>query len=252
MSGGRSNGGTIVEEQTRTETVVHQGPPPGHGPPPMSPPPHFHAPPPPPPPEFHHHPPPPPEFHHHPPPQIVNAGPPVEHQVIEETRIVERSVSPARSHRHYHGDGPIILEGKPRNESTFSERRQSFVERSDPMQVGPLALAYPRERSRSKDERAIRAEIKALEAEKEALRAERRAEKEMRRADRIRRGARHSDTDLVIYDDRTVEEYDDRGNELVIVKREARFEEPAGGVKIIKDKKGPPPKLLKAMLATLT
>lgn len=229
MSGGRSGGGSVVEEQTRTETIVHQGPPPVHGPPPMQPPPHFHAPPPPPP---------PPEFHHHPPPQIVNAGPPVEHQVIEETRVVERSVSPARSYRHYHGEGPIILEGKPRNESTFIERRKSFVERSDPMQVGPLALALPHERSRSKDERSIRAEIKALEAEKDALRAERRAEKEMRRADRIRRGARHSDTDLVIYDDRTVDEYDERGNELVVVKRETRFEEPAGGVKIVKDKRG--------------
>jgi hypothetical protein len=119
------------------------------------------------------------------------------------------------------------------------------------MAVGPLALALPHERSRSKDERAIRAEIKALEAEEEALRAERRADKEMRKADRIRRGARHSDTELVIYDDRRYEDYDREG-EMTVVKRETRYEEPGGGVKIVKDKKGPPPGLVRAMLATLT
>ncbi|KAE8453655.1 hypothetical protein EG329_009166 [Mollisiaceae sp. DMI_Dod_QoI] len=168
--------------------------------------------------------PPPPQPHYErPPPGPV--------QIVEDTKIVERrGPSP---HHHHHNSSPIILDAQPREESTFVEKRREVYERSDPMPVGPLALALPPERHRVKDERAIRAEIKALEAEKEALRAEKRAEKEMRKADRIRREGRVSEGDLVLYErDRY-----DSDEEVTLVRRE-RIEEPEGGVRIEKDKKG--------------
>ena len=74
-----------------------------------------------------------------------------------------------------------------------------IIERSNNIPLGPLVLIEDR---RSKDDRAIRAEIKALEFE---------------RADRIRRG------ELVVYEERD------------IVRRER---EPDGGVEIKRDKKG--------------
>jgi hypothetical protein len=196
MSGGRSEAGTVIEER-RTEV--------------------FAAAPYPPP----------------PPPHSGNL------EVVTDTKIVEthRSPSPARSHRshHHHHDGPVIINAGPgpHEESTFVERRTETIERSDHIPIGPLALV-PSERHRSKDERAIRAEIKALEAEKEALRAEKRADREMRKADRIRRGARASEGELVLYDRETIE----RGGEEVTLVRRERVSEPEGGVRIEKDKKG--------------
>lgn len=211
MSGGRSEAGTVVEER-RTEVFTIPGPPP---PPPAN----WPAPPPPPPPA------------------------PVE--IVEETKITEhihRSPSPAHSHishHHHHGHhghhgGPIIFDAGPREESTFIEKKREVYEQSAPIPVGPLALVAPPERSRAKDERAIRAEIKALEAEKEALKAERRADREMRKADRLRRGGRVSETDLVLYDS---DRYETTGQEVTLVRRE-RIVEPEGGVRIEKDKKG--------------
>jgi len=212
MHGGRSEAGTVVEEH-RTEVFTVPAPPP--------PPPQIFTPPPPPPPQ--------------------------NFEEVQETTIIEqhRSPSPARSmrshrshshapHHHHHGSGPIVIDAGPRDESTFIERKREVIERSDPIPVGPLALALPAERHRSKDERAIRAEIKALEAEKEALRAEKRADKEMRKADRLRREGRASETDLVIYDR---ERYDGPSEEVTLVRRE-RISEPEGGVRIEKDKKG--------------
>lgn len=200
MSGGRSEAGTVIEEH-RTEVFTAAAPPP-------------------------------------PPPGWIPPPPPGNLEVVTDTKIVEthRSPSPARSHHghHHHHDGPIIIDaGRPREESTFIETRRETIERSDPIPVGPLALAIP-DRHRSKDERAIRAEIKALEAEKEALRAEKRADREMRKADRLRRGARASEGELVLYDRETIER---PGEEVTLVRRE-RISEPEGGVRIEKDKKG--------------
>ncbi|KUJ20693.1 uncharacterized protein LY89DRAFT_730711 [Mollisia scopiformis] len=163
--------------------------------------------------------PPPPAAHHAPP------APPV--QIVEDTKIIEHR---APSPHHAHHAGPIIMDARPHEESTFVERREVY-ERSDPMPVGPLVLAAP---DRRKDERAIRAEIKALEAEKEALRAEKRAEKEMRKADRIRREGRASEGDLVLYER---DRFETANEEITLVRRE-RIEEPEGGVRIEKDKKG--------------
>ncbi|KAH8784094.1 hypothetical protein F5882DRAFT_428622 [Hyaloscypha sp. PMI_1271] len=163
--------------------------------------------------------------------------PPGNFEVIKDTKITEihRDHSPARSHHHHHHhDGAVILDAHPREESTFVETKREWVEHSDPIPVGPLALAIQPDRYRPKDERAIRAEIKALEAEKEALRAEKRAEREFRKADRIRRGGRASETDLVLYE---TDRYEAPEEEYMVVRRE-RIEEPEGGVRIEKDRKG--------------
>ncbi|KAB8302190.1 hypothetical protein EYC80_005635 [Monilinia laxa] len=275
MSGGRSEAGTVVEERTEVFTIpppppsVHATPPPPpvvhHVPPP---PPSVYYAPPPPPESVHYAPQPPPTpaqwapppasvVYAQPPQPIIYAPPPPPQQNVEmheSTRIVERSPSPARStyshhshhshHTHHHHD-PVILEGRPRSrdeESVFYEKRE-IIERTEP--IG--AMTVSRSHSHRKDERSIRAEIKALEAEKEALKADRRANREMRRADRLRReGARHSDSQLVLYED---EIHD--GRDVTIVRRE-RIVEPEGGVRIEKDRKAPPPKLVRAMLATLT
>lgn len=164
---------------------------------------------------------PPPPVHYAPPP-------PPQVEVVRDTKIVEHIHAP-----YGHDRGPVILDAGPREESTFVERRRSFVDRSDPVPVGPLALALVDNRHSSRDERAIRAEIKALEAEKEALRAEKRADREMRKADRIRRGGRVSETDLVLYER---DRYESNGEEYTIIKKERVEEE--GGVRIEKDKKG--------------
>jgi hypothetical protein len=161
------------------------------------------------------------------PPMIVAAPAPAV-QIVQDTKIVEHIPAP-----HGHDRGPIILDAGPREETTFVEGRRSFVERSDAVPIGALALALPSERHRAKDERAIRAEIRALEAEKEALRAEKRADRELRKAERIRRGGRVSETDLVLYER---DRYETTGEEYTIVKRERVEEE--GGVRIERDKKG--------------
>ncbi|KAL3427741.1 hypothetical protein PVAG01_01250 [Phlyctema vagabunda] len=195
MHGGRSEAGTVVEEH---KTEIYSTPPP----------------------------PPPPGWMPAPPPP-----PPQPAEIITDTRITHD----AHHHDHHHHDAPIIIDaGRPREETVFHERRET-IERSDPMPVGPLALALPAERSRGSSERAIRAEIKALEAEKEALRAEKRADREMRKAERLRAHGRSSEGDLVLYEqDRVL-----RGDEVTLVRRE-RIVEPEGGapVRIEKDKKG--------------
>ena len=194
MSGGRSEAGTLIEER-RQEVFTVPPPPPG-----------WVA-----------------------PPGWVPPPPPQNFEVITDTKIVEhRSPSPARSHvsHHSHHHGPVIIDAV--------ERKTEVIERSDSIPIGPLALAAPRARSHSRDERAIRAEIKALEAEKEALKAEKRADREIRRADRYRREGRASEGELVLYERDRLEI---PGEEVTLVRRE-KITEPEGGVRIEKDKKG--------------
>jgi hypothetical protein len=182
-------------------------------------------------------PPPPPGWIPPPPPGWIPPPPPQNLEVITDTKIVEhhRSPSPARPHHSHHHHGPLIIEGgRPREESTFVERKTEVFERSDAIPIGPLALVAPRARSTSRDERAIRAEIKALEAEKEALKAEKRADREFRRADRYRRDGRGSEGDLVLYERDRIEI---PGEEVTLVRRE-KIAEPDGGVRIEKDRKG--------------
>lgn len=129
-----------------------------------------------------------------------------ETEVIQKTTTIEkREVSPARTTRSH--SPHIIHTGRP-----------EYVERSNEMIIGPLALAGPDPHHHVKDERAIRQEIKALEAEREALRAEKRANRELLKADLIRREGRIG------------------GSEEIILYEERR--ESDGGVEIKKDKKG--------------
>jgi hypothetical protein len=145
MSGGRSEGGAVVEE--RREEIIREGHRYGRG-----------------------------EF-------------------FEKKTLERRELSPPRGHISYGrsrsvGPAPIIVDAHSPVE---------IIERSNNIPVGPLVLIDDR---RSKDDRAIRAEIKALELE---------------RADRIRRG------ELVVYEERGA------------VRRER---EPDGVIEIKRDKKG--------------
>lgn len=170
-----------------------------------------------------------------PPPAVVFAPappPPAPVEIIRDTKIIEHGAP------HYerplpqgYERGPVIHDAAPREEH-YAERRRSFVEHSN---VGPsAALALVPQHHR--DQRSIRDEIKALEAEKEALKAEKRAQHELRKADRIRRGgARHSETDLVLYER---DSYREDGEEYTVVRKEKIVREDDGGVKIQKDKKG--------------
>lgn len=238
----------MVEERRTTE--IYQTPAP------LPPPPVGFVPPPPPgftgPPGSVHFAQPPPPSGYIPPPSapVQNV---VEKSVsIKETKFVEseRSPSPAPSHHssyHHHshhsthhshaksGTGPIILEGKPRDESSLVERR-TITERSAAMPVGPLALAVPSQRSRvnSGGEVSIRERIKYLELEKKALEAERRVER-ARKHHRKTTG-----TEVVIYD-KEVDRYSESGygdRDVTVVKRETKLVEPEGGVRIEKDRKG--------------
>ncbi|KAK6083935.1 hypothetical protein SCUP515_01631 [Seiridium cupressi] len=146
--------------------------------------------------------------------------PPVE--MYQETRYV-RDVSPVRSHRSYSTSTtsrtPVVYEAYPR-------------EYSEEVAVGPLALVG--DRRRDKD---IKAEIARLEAERDLIKREKHRHhhhshspgRELVRAERLSSG------ELVLYEE-TVE----------------KIEEPRRGVRIEKDKKGPPPGIMRAMLATLT
>jgi hypothetical protein len=148
-------------------------------------------------------------------------------EIVKETKFVEATRSPSPPRHHHHN--PIIIEGgRPREESTLVERHRDIHESSDPIPVGPLALALPHERHHTRDERAIRAEIRALEAEKESLRAHR------RHHSRHSRSGRASESDLVLYE-RDI--YERPGEEVTLVRRE-KISEPEGGVRIEKDRKG--------------
>ncbi|KAH7323635.1 hypothetical protein BKA65DRAFT_72130 [Rhexocercosporidium sp. MPI-PUGE-AT-0058] len=171
-----------------------------------------------------------------PPPQPGNfAPPPPPVQIVQDTKIVEHA-GPSHHHHpepsHHHHHDPVIINAGPGPREESYERTEIY-ESSAHAPVGSLALAV-RPHDHRKDERAIRAEIKALEAEKEALRAEKRAERELRKADRIRGHGRSSESDLVLYER---ERFERPGEEVTLVRRE-RIEEPEGGVRIEKDRKG--------------
>jgi hypothetical protein len=138
--------------------------------------------------------------------EIIREGPRYGRgEFFEKTTFERQELSPGSHINHGRSRSvgpPVIVDA------------QGPVEIIDRSRAGPLVFIGDR---RSKDDRAIRAEIKALEAEREAIRAEQKAQIELERADRIRRG------ELVVYEERET------------VRRER---EPDGGVEIKKDKKG--------------
>ncbi|KAJ5047605.1 uncharacterized protein L3040_003426 [Drepanopeziza brunnea f. sp. 'multigermtubi'] len=159
---------------------------------------------------------------------------------------VAASSHPAQSQHggSQYGGEPVIINSGPGPREEVYERREVYESN------GPLTLAV-RPQDHRKDERAIRAEIKALEAEKEALRAQKRADRELRKADRIRAHGRSSESDLVLYER---DRFERNGEEVTMVRTE-RIEEPEGAyLSTIRRAvlSGPPPRLVKAMLKTLT
>lgn len=176
--------------------------------------------------------------HHHPPapsgtgPIIVNAQPAPTHpvEVVKTTMI--RETSPARSYTTASYDTTsygTMTSYDTRSTTTagpFVVEARSPYEVSSHVPVGPLAIVDQRRSSRGPDD--IRSEIRHLE--RQLARHERHSSRDMIRAERLPTG------------------------ELVLFEEEIEtIEEPArGGVRIERDKRGPPPRLMKAMLATLT
>ncbi|KAI2464660.1 hypothetical protein F4781DRAFT_412239 [Annulohypoxylon bovei var. microspora] len=186
----------------------------------------FTLPPPPPPPIYM----PPPSIVHPAAPVAPSPPPPVE--IVKETFI--RETSPTRSYRSHRSHStsttrtPIIMEARDR-------------EYSDEVAVGPLALISDRRRN----DREIKMEIARLEAERELLRPERRHHHHHSHS-RHRSHSHSTDRELVSAERLPT-------GELVLYEEQVeRIEEPRRGVRLEKDKKGPPPGLMRAMLATLT
>ncbi|KAI2776999.1 hypothetical protein F4815DRAFT_482622 [Daldinia loculata] len=180
--------------------------------------------------------PPPPVAMPPPPPAIIHTAAPVAPatqtpvEVVKETFIRESSPSRSTRSRRSHSTSttrtPVIIE--PR-------------EYSEELAVGPLALIGDRRRS-NKD---IKMEIARLEAERDLLKAERRHHHSHSHS-RHRSHSRSTDRELVSAERLPT-------GELVLYEEQVeKIEEPRRGVRIEKDKKGPPPSLMRAMLATLT
>ncbi|KAI1803287.1 hypothetical protein F4811DRAFT_553971 [Daldinia bambusicola] len=151
-------------------------------------------------------------------------------EVINETFIREssptRSTRSRRSHSTSTTRTPVIIE--PR-------------EYSEDVAVGPLALVGDRRRS----DRDIKMEIARLEAERDLLKAERRHHRHHSHS-RHRSHSHSTDRELVSAERLPT-------GEIVLYEEQVeKVEEPRRGVRIEKDKKGPPPGLMRAMLATLT
>ncbi|KAI0019210.1 hypothetical protein F4780DRAFT_793709 [Xylariomycetidae sp. FL0641] len=170
-----------------------------------------------------HHPSPPP-----PPPAPATAAP---MEVVRETMV--REVSPARSYTTCStstGRTPIVYDAAPR-------------EYSEGVPLGPLAIVGDRRRS----DKEIKMEIARLEAERDIMRQERHRHHSHSHS-RHRRSHSHGLTDRELVRTERLPT-----GELVVYQEEVeKIEEPRRGVRIEKDKRGPPPGLMRAMLATLT
>lgn len=210
----RSSAGDIIEER-RTEIVEY----------------HTTAPPP----AVHYH-------HQHPPapagngPIIINAqpapvpAPPVE--VVKTTMIREQS--PARSYTTTSYDTTSYGTTTSYDTSLTSRGPPTVIVDARPREV---ALVEPsRDTWRYDDNDELRSEIRHLE--RQLARRERSKSRHSRHGSRgdLVRAERLSTGELVLYEE-----------EIETIEEPAR-----GGLRIEKDKRGPPPRLMKAMLATLT
>ncbi|PHH66514.1 hypothetical protein CDD81_6989 [Ophiocordyceps australis] len=133
-------------------------------------------------------------------------------ETVEKTKVVTRDLSPARTST---------------SASSWDTHNRRHSRHHDELLVGPLV---ERSRSRSRSGREIRAEIRALERQL----AHRPKSGELGERD-IVRTERLPDGELVVYQEK--------------VERQVAGPKPP---RIEKDKKGPPPRLLRAMLSTLT
>ncbi|KAI1387582.1 uncharacterized protein F4822DRAFT_407021 [Hypoxylon trugodes] len=183
---------------------------------------------------------PPPPVAAPPPPSIVHTAapvvspPPAPVEVVNQTFI--REASPARTARTHRSHStsttrtPVII-----------EPREYPYEYSEEVPVGPLALISD---DRRRSDREIKMEIAQLEAERDLLKAERRHH---HHSHSRHRSHSHSTNRELVSAERLPT------GELVLYEEQVeKVEEPRRGVRIEKDKKGPPPGLVRAMLATLT
>lgn len=141
----------------------------------------------------------------------------IKEEIIEKEKIIEREISPARTHRsHRHRDhspttsrsgSEVIIEKKIVTENDFDE--------SNSVHVGPLALVVDRHPDRT--DRDIKEEIRRLEHERRALRRERRYEREGGELIKIERVRERSPSPVgeVIVADR-------RGDEILEVRKDKR------------------------------
>ncbi|RYP89496.1 hypothetical protein DL770_004366 [Monosporascus sp. CRB-9-2] len=148
---------------------------------------------------------------------------------------VTRDLSPSRSSR-------TARHRRSRSISTTTTSTSTSYPWDGSSQVtaaGPVVLVDDRHRT----DREIKMEIAQLEAERDLLKREQRRHRSRHHRSRSRstaggelvRAERLPTGELVLYEEEV-----------------ERIEEPRRGVRIEKDKKGPPPGLMKAMLATLT
>ncbi|KAI0178735.1 hypothetical protein GGR52DRAFT_270845 [Hypoxylon sp. FL1284] len=181
-------------------------------------------------------PPPPPSVAAQPPPPVIHTpmpvapSPPVE--VVNETCVRQssptRTARTRRSHSTSTTRTPVVVEGR---------------EYSDEVPVGPLALVGDRRRT----DEEIQLEIARLEAERDLGR------RHHRHHSHHSSHSRHRSHSHGVVDRELVSAERLPTGELVLYEEQVeKVEEPRRGVRIEKDKKGPPPNLMRAMLATLT
>ncbi|OTB09422.1 hypothetical protein M426DRAFT_70700 [Hypoxylon sp. CI-4A] len=164
-------------------------------------------------------------------PAAAPSPPPAPVEFVKETFI--RETSPTRSTR------------SRRSHSTSTSRTPVIIEPrdySDELAVGPLALVGDRRRS----DREIKMEIERLEAERELYKIDRHHHHHHHSHSRHRSHSHSRNRELVSAERLPT-------GELVLYEEQVeKIEEPRRGVRLEKDKKGPPPGLVRAMLATLT
>ncbi|KAI0528527.1 hypothetical protein GGR58DRAFT_495711 [Xylaria digitata] len=145
---------------------------------------------------------------------LVRAPPPPPVEVVKETMV--REVSPARTYTSYNGPSPSTA-------NSYTTSRTPVVVDAGPRDVGDNVLAGPL-----------------------TLVGDRRGDHYHQYHHGHHSHSHSRDRDLVRAERLPT-------GELVLYEEEIeRIEEPRRGVRIEKDKKGPPPKLMRAMLATLT
>ncbi|KAK8115979.1 hypothetical protein PG984_012481 [Apiospora sp. TS-2023a] len=223
--------GLVEERRTEIYTVPPPAPAPAPAPPPPAsvyappPPATVYAPPPPatvyapPPPATVYAPPPPATVYAPPPPTVIHAPPPPHEEYYSRHTMIEREVSPTRSHRSYSTStsgrtAPYIVDAQPREYREYSREYED---------AGPLALVSDRRR----DDRSIKAEIARLEMERDLMKPRHHHHKHSHSHSHS-----HSPSRELVRAERL------SSGELVLYEETERIEEPKRGVRIEKDKKG--------------
>ncbi|RMZ85303.1 hypothetical protein DV738_g112, partial [Chaetothyriales sp. CBS 135597] len=158
-------------------------------------------------------------------------GSSVSRETIVKKTVIEKEVSPAPTHRtrrrsHSRDSETVIEKTKIISDEEVGE--------SNSVHVGPLALVVDRRPSRS--DREIKEEIRRLEAERRAIRRERRhgRDEDVVKIERIRERTPSPRGEVII---------EHRGDEILEVRKDRRARARSAA---------PSPRIIKAMMATLT